>query len=504
MTTLIVLGFLALALIGTPLFLVFGASAMYLFATNEGTIASVAVDVFSEKFADSPQLVTIPLFTIAGYIMAEGGTPNRLIALSRAWLGWMPGGLAVVCLCTSAFFTTFTGGSGITIVAIGGLLMPALLKERYPERFSLGLVTTAGSLGIMFPPALPLILYGIVANILIDKLFLAGFLPGVLTVVALSAYASYVGVKSKVERVPFNLKHALATTWHAKWTIGLPVVIVGGLATGKLRVHESSAFTGLYVLVVETLIYRELSIRKDLPRIIRESMTMIGAILAILSTAIGFTAFLIQAQVPSLLLQSMQVLITSKTMFLLVLNVFLLIAGMVMEIFGAIFVVVPLIAPIGKHFGIDPYHLAIMFLVNLEIAYLCPPLGLNLIISSFRFGTPVTNVYRSVLPFIAVLTVTLIVTTYVPWLSTYLPSLSKEKDLTSEELSAPPPPMGDEGEGVPANGAGDTLDDLSLDDLTLDDLDKEAPATTGGSAAPDTAPAAAPEPGTAEPTPSTP
>jgi C4-dicarboxylate transporter DctM subunit len=499
MTTLIVLSFLALALIGTPLFLVFGASAMYLFVTNEGTIASVAVDVFSEKFADSPQLVTIPLFTIAGYIMAEGGTPNRLIALSRAWLGWMPGGLAVVCLCTSAFFTTFTGGSGITIVAIGGLLMPALLKERYPERFSLGLVTTAGSLGIMFPPALPLILYGIVANILIDKLFLAGFLPGVLTVVALSLYAGWVGVKAKVERVPFNLKHALATTWHAKWEIGLPIVIVGGLATGKLRVHESSAFTGLYVLLVETLIYRELSIRKDLPRIIRESMTLVGAILAILSTAIGFTAFLIQAQVPSLLLSSMQVLITSKTMFLLVLNVFLLIAGMVMEIFGAIFVVVPLIAPIGKHFGIDPYHLAIMFLVNLEIAYLAPPLGLNLIISSFRFGTPVTNVYRSVLPFIAVLTVTLIVTTYVPWLSTYLPSLSKEKDLTTEELGGPATPSGGEGQ-APGDGAGDTLDDLNLDDLTLDDLDKEGTPAPDGTNTPEGAPDKAPE----QPTPAPP
>jgi hypothetical protein len=196
----------------------------------------------------------------------------------------------------------------------------------------------------------------------------------------------------------------------------------------------------------------------------------------------------------------MQVLITSKTMFLLVLNVFLLIAGMVMEIFGAIFVVVPLIAPIGKHFGIDPYHLAIMFLVNLEIAYLCPPLGLNLIISSFRFGTPVTTVYRSVLPFIAVLTVTLIVTTYVPWLSTYLPSLSKEKDLTSEELGGPAAPTpGNEGE-APGEGSGDTLDDLNLDDLTLDDLDKDAPPAPDGTATPDSAPA----PGSDTPAPAAP
>jgi tripartite ATP-independent transporter DctM subunit len=489
MTWLIVLSFLALAMIGTPLFMVFGAAAMFLFVYSGGTAASVAIDVFSEKFADSPQLVTIPLFTIAGYIMAEGGTPNRLIALSRAWLGWMPGGLAVVCLCTSAFFTTFTGGSGITIVAIGGLLMPALLKERYPERFSLGLVTAAGSLGIMFPPALPLILYGIVANVLIDKLFLAGFLPGVLTVLALSGYAGYVGVKSKVERVPFNLKNALKTTWHAKWEIGLPIVIVGGLATGKLRVHESSAFTGLYILMVEVLVYRELSIRRDLPRIIRESMTLVGAILAILSTAIGFTAYLIQVQVPARLLEMMQVFITSKTMFLLVLNAFLLIAGMVMEIFGAIFVVVPLIAPIGKHFGVDPYHLAIMFLVNLEIAYLAPPLGLNLIISSFRFGTPVTNVYRAVLPFIAVLTVTLIVTTYIPWLSTYLPSLSKEKDLTREELGETPLPTDAEGKPFVPGEDQTTLDDL--DSLDLDDLDApkaDEPAPPSGTPAPAPAP----------------
>jgi len=472
MTALIVLVFLTIAAIGVPLFLMFGAGSMYLFASSPGgTVTSVAIDVFSEKFADSPTLVTIPLFTIAGYLMAEGGTPRRLIALSRALLGWMPGGLAIVCLCTSAFFTTFTGGSGITIVAIGGLLMPALLQEGYPKRFSLGLVTTAGSLGIMFPPALPLILYGIVANVLIDKLFLAGLIPGILTVVALAAYASFVGHKSKIERVPFHFKTALRAIWDTKWELGLPVVIIGGMATGRLRVHEASAFTGLYVLVVEAFVYRELSFRRDLPRIIRESMTLVGAILAILSTAIGFTAYLIQAQVPMKLLAAMEMFITSKVMFLLVLNVFLLIAGMVMEIFAAIFVVVPLIVPIANHFGVDPYHLGITFLVNLEIAYLAPPLGLNLIISSFRFATPVTTVYRSVLPFIAVLSITLLITTYVPWLSTFLPSLSKTKDLTSEEKGETAPADGeaaptlDDFDDVAPAGEGEGLDDLKLDDL---------------------------------------
>jgi tripartite ATP-independent transporter DctM subunit len=493
-TVALTLAFLVITAIGVPLFLLFGAASMVLFASNEGNITSVAIDVFSEKFADSPTLVTIPLFTIAGYLMAEGGTPRRLINLSRALLGWMPGGLAIVCLCTSAFFTTFTGGSGITIVAIGGLLMPALLQEGYPKRFSLGLITSAGSLGIMFPPALPLILYGIVANVLIDKLFLAGLIPGLLTVFALCTYAGFIGHQAKVERVPFEARRALAALWESKWELGLPIVVVGGMATGLLRVHEASAFTGLYVLLIEAFVYREIGLRRDLPRIIRESMTLVGAILAILSTAIGFTGYLIQAQVPMKLLAAMEIFITSKFMFLLVLNVFLLIAGMVMEIFAAIFVVVPLIVPIAAHFGIDPYHLGITFLVNLEIAYLAPPLGLNLIISSFRFSQPVTNVYRAVLPFIGVLTITLVITTYVPWLSTFLPSLSKTQDLTPEErgmpaAGAPPHAAGDDGptlDDLEQQGEGETLEDL--DNLTLDDLEKEQP-TEPAPAAPGDAPA---------------
>jgi C4-dicarboxylate transporter DctM subunit len=482
MTLALVLAFLLITAIGVPLFLLFGSAAMVLFATSDGgTITSVAIDVFSEKFADSPTLVTIPLFTIAGYLMAEGGTPRRLIKLSRAMLGWMPGGLAIVCLCTSAFFTTFTGGSGITIVAIGGLLMPALLQEGYPRRFSLGLITSAGSQGILFPPALPLILYGIVANVLIDKLFLAGLVPGTLTVLALCAYSAFIGNQAKVQRIPFSIKNAREALWETKWELGLPVVVIGGMATGLLRVHEASAFTGLYVLLVEAFVYREISLTRDLPRIIRESMTLVGAILAILSTAIGFTGFLIQAQVPMQLLGWMQTFITSKFMFLLVLNVFLLIAGMVMEIFAAIFVVVPLIVPIALHYGMDPYHLGITFLVILEIAYLAPPLGLNLIISSFRFERPVTEVYRAVLPFIGVLAITLLITTYIPALSTYLPSLSKTKDLTNEERGAPDvgeQPAGEEPDLDNLNGPSlDDLDAPTLDELdkgeTVDDLDKQ-------------------------------
>lgn len=503
MTTLIGIALVALALIATPLFLVFGAAALVLFESTPGeSMISLAIPVFSERFADSPHLATIPLFTLAGYMMAEGGTPKRLIDLSSALLGWLPGGLAIVCLCTSAFFTTFTGGSGITIVAIGGLLLPALVQEKYPKQFSLGLVTAAGSLGIMFPPALPLILYGIIANIVIDKLFLAGIIPGVLTVLALSVYAGVVGTKAKIPRVPFNARRAAQAIWHTKWELGLPIVVVGGLVTGILRIHEASALTGLYVFLIEVFIYRELKL-KDFPRIVRQSMTLVGAIMAILAMAIGFTEYLIQAEIPMHLLHVMQSFITSKVMFLLVLNVFLLIAGMVMEIFAAIFVVVPLIVPIAQHFGIDPYHLALVFLVNLEIAYLAPPLGLNLMISSFRFSTPMTTIYRSILPFMGVLALTLLVTTYIPELSTYLPSLSSEAELTGA-MGGPPPPAPEPGaEGPEESGEGGTLDDLDFGDLdsldSLEDLEADTPP-----AAPAPAPQGAPPSTQPTPTPPTP
>lgn len=473
MTALIVIGFVLLALIGTPLFLVFGSASMYLFGTSDGgTITSVAIDVFSEKFADSPTLVTIPLFTISGYLMAESGTPGRLVELSRAVFGWMPGGLAIVCLVASAFFTTFTGGSGITIVAIGGLLMPALISEKYPEKFSLGLVTAGGSLGLMFPPAVPIILYGIVANVLIDKLFLAGLLPGILTVGALAVYGSYIGVKVDIPRTKFDLGKALKTIWYAKWEIALPVVLIGGMATGKLRVHEAAAFTALYVLFVEVVIYGEIDARRDLPRIIRESMTLVGAILVILSTAIGFTSYLIQAQVPMKILEAMETLITSQLMFLLVLNVFLLIVGMMMDIFSAIFVVVPLIVPIARAFDVNMYHLGIVFLLNLEIGYLTPPVGLNLFIAAFRFEKPVTLVYRAVLPFIGILVVALIMTTYIPWLSTFLPSLSESEDLSAEDLGT----LEGDDEELSLDSIDDALggeEDGDLDDLDLDSLDED-------------------------------
>lgn len=551
MDALIVVVLILLAMIGAPLFAIFGAAAMILFS-DQGTITSVAVDVFSERFADSPTLVTLPLFTFAGYLMAESGTPQRLVRVSRALFGWLPGGLAVVCLCASAFFTTFTGGSGITIVAVGGLLFPALLQERYSEKFSLGLVTTGGSLGLLFPPSIPIVLYAVVGGILIDKLFLAGIIPGIITVGVLALYAIVIGARSrkKVDTsgnaeqlrqsarffgtllgtsgaliaasvaassaiypdeplsfvmmgspADFYVDTAIivisyfaatyATSGEARKAlfsgaaeILLPFLLIAALLTGFARIHEAAAFTALYVLVAEVFGYKDIHPTKDLPRVIKDSMTMLGAILVILATALGFTGYLIQARVPERMVEWMEVFITSPVMFLLVLNVFLLVVGMLMDIFSAIVVVVPLIVPIARHFGIDPYHLGIVFLLNLEIGYLTPPVGLNLFISSFRFERPVTKLYTAVLPFIGFLVVALAITTYIPVLSTWLPSLMGEtNELTADEIDqmddGPTPDTGGDtlddmgGDTLDDLGGGETLDDLGGGGATLDDLDDD-------------------------------
>jgi tripartite ATP-independent transporter DctM subunit len=447
---IIIVAVILLALIGVPLFTLFGASTIALFLElPEGTWESAAIDVFSAKFAENPTLMTIPLFTFAGYMLAKAGTPRRLVEFSRAWLGWMPGGLAVVCLGASAFFTTFTGGSGITIVAVGGLLLPALISEKYPDRFSLGLVTTGGSLGLLFPPSVPLILYGIIAGLNIDKVMVAGILPGIVVVFVLAVYGAYIGIGAAVPRHPFTLRRALRTSWHFKWELAIPIVLIGGMATGLLRIHEASAFTAVYVLFIEVFVYRDISVRKDLPGIVVESMTLVGVILAIVATAVGFNAWMVQAEIPTALLNWLESIVESKIVFLLMLNVVLLIVGMLMDVFTATVVVVPLMLPMAYHYGVDPYHLAIIFLLNLEIGYLTPPVGINLFISSVRFGRSVTYLYRTVLPFIGVLIVTLLIVTYVPIITTWLPSQLKVED---EFRSL--------GGGYLADGA---LDDVELD-----------------------------------------
>jgi C4-dicarboxylate transporter DctM subunit len=416
--TLIGIAIALFALLGAPLFVIIGAIAMLAF-TSQGIDPSVMM-VDLNRIATNPTLVAIPLFTFAGYALAESKAPTRLVNLSRAFFGWFPGGLAVVVLVTCALFTAFTGASGVTIVALGGLLYPMLLGEQYPEKFSLGLVTTSGSLGLLFPPSLPIILYALVTAISVDKLFTAGILPGVLLVVMLSGYAIWQGKKHRVPRHPFTWGEVFKTMRAAIWEIPLPVIIIGGIYSGIFTATEAASVTAFYVLVVEVFVYKDLHLFRDIPRVMRESMLLVGAILMIIGVAMGLTNYLVDQEVPQQLFEMTKSLISSPVMFLVVLNAFLIVVGMMMDIFSAIIVVVPLITPIAASYGIDPVHLGIIFLANLEIGYLTPPVGLNLFISSLRFNKTVLSVTYATLSFIGILLIALMVITYVPDLSLFL------------------------------------------------------------------------------------
>jgi tripartite ATP-independent transporter DctM subunit len=340
--------------------------------------------------------------------------------VARALFGWIPGGLGVVTLVTCALFTAFTGASGVTIIALGGLLFPILIQEQYPERFSLGLVTSAGSLGLLFPPSLPLILYALVASISVDKLFAAGLIPGIILLLVLGIYVVRGGVVYRIPRQTFRWDTTLKAIREAAWEIPLPVVIVGGIYAGVFTATETAAVTAFYVLVVEVGIYRDLHFVRDVPRVMRESMVLVGAILMIIGVAMGLTNYLVDQEVPVRLFELTREYISSPTMFLIVLNAFLIVVGMMMDIFSAIIVVVPLIKPIADAYGIDQFHLGIIFLTNLEIGYLTPPVGLNLFMSSLRFQKPVLSVVRSVAPYILILLLALLLITYVPELSLWL------------------------------------------------------------------------------------
>ncbi len=417
-TVLIALGLLLIALFGAPLFTVIAAIALLSFHSSGIDTAAVIVEMY--RLASAPTLLAIPLFTFAGYLLAESGTPKRLVNLSRAMFGWLPGGLAIVVLVTCAFFTAFTGASGVTIVALGGLLFPVLLKEGYSEKFSLGLITTSGSLGLLFPPSLPIILYGLIAKISIDQLFLAGIIPGLLLISLLSIYSIRRGIILSVPRTPFKWINFFRAVREAIWEIPLPFIIVGGIYGGAFTATEAAAVTAFYVLVVEVFIYRDLKLFSDVPKIMRESMLLVGGILIILGAAMGLTNYLIDEQVPMKILNFMRTFIGSKIVFLILLNILLLIVGCMMDMFSAIIVVVPLIIPIALEFGVDPVHLGVIFLANLEIGYFTPPVGLNLFISSFRFKKSVLRLYVSALPFLLIYLIALMIITYVPQLSLWL------------------------------------------------------------------------------------
>ena len=403
-----------LLLFGTPIFVVIAGLALFLF--NASQIDSSAMIIEMYRMATTPILVAIPLFTFAGYLLSESGAPKRLIRIHDAVLGWSPGGLSVIALISCAVFTALTGATGLTIIALGGILFPAMLRAKYPERFSLGLLTTSGTLGLLFPPSLPLIIYAIVAKVRIDQLFLAGILPGILLVIVLSGFSVQRAVASHVPRARFGWGEVFKALKESLWEIPLPFIILGGIYSGYFAVSEAAAITAVYVLLVEVVIYRDIRWR-ELPQIMRKSMMLVGGILIILGAALGLTNYLIDAEIPLKVLQFFKAYISSPIVFLIMLNLFLLAVGCIMDIFAALTVVVPIITPVAIAYGIHPVHLGIIFLTNLHIGASTPPVGINLFISSLRFEKPVMKIIISSLPFLLILLLSLALITYIPWLS---------------------------------------------------------------------------------------
>jgi tripartite ATP-independent transporter DctM subunit len=403
--------------LGMPIYAAIGGLALLLF-WGEGTpIAAVPGEAY--RMSTSPMLPAIPLFTLAGYILAEGGASKRLLRFFSALVGWMPGGLAIVVTLVLAFFTPLTGASGITILAMGGLLLPMLVGARYSERNGLGLVTVSGSIGVLFPPSLPVILYAYYAELDLDALFIAGFLPGVLLVVAVAAWAAWTGTRGGATRTAFDGWELLQASWGAKWEVALPAVILFSIFGGYTTLVEASAITVLYAFVVECLLFRELRWR-EVVKVTIESATLIGGFMVILSVALGLTNYFIIAQIPMQVLEWVQEIISSPYVFLLTLNVLLIIVGALMDIYSAIIVLVPLIAPMASAYGIHPVHLGIVFLANMQLGYLMPPMGENLFLSAYRFDRSLPEIYGCVLPYVGILLIAVLVITYVPALTLWL------------------------------------------------------------------------------------
>ena len=406
-----------LTLLGTPLFAIIAAAALWNFYHAGIDLQAIAIEFLG--IAEMPILLAIPLFTFAGYLLSESNAPKRLVRLTSALLGWMPAGLAIVSLAACAFFTAFTGASGVTIIALGAILFPAMSQAGYPEKFNLGLVTSAGSLGLLFAPSLPLILYGVIAEVPIESLFLAGLLPGFLMLFILSGYSIW---KNRAIRTPlgdFSWLEVRQALRESIWEIPLPIVVLGGIYSGYFAISEAAAVTALYVLIVDVIVLKEVSLKK-LPSIVRESMVLVGGIMMILGVARASTNYMIDAGVPQQLLLWISGFVTGETAFIVMLLVFLLILGAILDIFSAIVLVVPLILPVATQFGVHPIHLGIVFLATMQLGYITPPVGLNLFIAGYRFDKPIVDIYMSTLPFFAFLMISVVVIAFWPMLSLVL------------------------------------------------------------------------------------
>lgn len=407
---------LLLASIGVPLFIIMGLAALAAFTFSGVEVSAVAQEMY--RISSAPTLMTIPLFTFAGYLMAESHSPKRLMKLAETGLGWIPGGISIVTLIVCAFFTAFTGASGVTIIALGGVIYPILLKEGYSEKYTLGAITASGSLGLLFPPSLPIILYGLIAKVDIDKLFKAGIVPGFVIILILSFWSIHNSPKREVKK-KFVLNDFISALKESWLEAILPIAVLVGIYGGFVTVTEAAAFTALYIFIIEVFIYKDLNIMKDIPRVSIETMSLVSGILLVLCCALAFTNYMVDEDVPMKIFGLMKTYLTSKYSFLFFLNIFLLIVGSVMDIFSAIIVVVPLILPVSHDFGVNPLHLAIIFLTNLEIGYLHPPIGINLFIASNRFKKPITDLYVASIPFVVLLVIALVVITYIPSLSLF-------------------------------------------------------------------------------------
>jgi len=461
-------GFIILVAValGAPIFSVLGGMAMLLFYGQPLPTPISAVPAETYGIVASPNLPALPLFTLAGYLLAEGGASKRLVGLFRAWFGWMPGGVAAAAVLVCAFFTTFTGASGVTILALGGLLLPILTAAGYSERFAIGLLAASGSIGLLFPPSLPVILYGVVSHVPIDDLFVSGIVPGFVLVSMVILLSLIQGRKEGVKRGTFDWQIARTTLWEARWEVLLPVLVLWGIFGGFLTVFEAAACTAAYALLIEVVLHRDLSIRVDIPRIFTECGQLMGGVLIILGVAMGLTNFLVDAEVPMRITGWVEAHIGNKIAFILMLNVFLLVVGCLMDIYSAIMVVVPLIIPMAAVFNINPIHLGILFLANLELGYLTPPVGMNLFLASYRFDRPLTSVYRMALPFLGVLAIGVLIIAYVPPLTMW--------PHDADAATAPPSiddPLLEQGEGDSPSGESLPLGTLDLDALLSGDDD---------------------------------